>query len=57
MHQPDSMCEEAPVPRWGFFYFHNRKFIFEGVDIGLIAQLMFSMRFLVQWVATEKARA
>jgi lipid-A-disaccharide synthase-like uncharacterized protein len=27
------------------------------VGIGLIAQLMFSMRFLVQWIATEKARA
>jgi lipid-A-disaccharide synthase-like uncharacterized protein len=27
------------------------------VGIGLTAQLMFSMRFLVQWVATEKARA
>ena len=26
------------------------------VGIGLIAQLMFSMRFLVQWIATEKAR-
>ena len=25
--------------------------------IGLTAQLLFSMRFLVQWVATEKARA
>ena len=25
--------------------------------IGLIAQFMFSMRFIVQWVATEKARA
>ena len=27
------------------------------VGIGLTAQLMFSMRFLVQWIATEKARA
>ena len=27
------------------------------IGIGLIAQLLFSMRFLVQWVATEKARA
>jgi lipid-A-disaccharide synthase-like uncharacterized protein len=27
------------------------------IAIGLIAQLMFSMRFLVQWIATEKARA
>ena len=25
--------------------------------IGLLAQLLFSMRFLVQWIATEKARA
>lgn len=24
---------------------------------GLVAQLMFSMRFLVQWIATERARA
>ena len=27
------------------------------IGIGLIAQLLFSMRFIVQWVATEKARA
>jgi lipid-A-disaccharide synthase-like uncharacterized protein len=27
------------------------------IGIGLVAQLMFSMRFLVQWIATEKARA
>jgi lipid-A-disaccharide synthase-like uncharacterized protein len=27
------------------------------VGIGLAAQLLFSMRFLVQWIATEKARA
>ncbi len=27
------------------------------VGIGLVAQLMFSMRFLVQWLATERARA
>jgi lipid-A-disaccharide synthase-like uncharacterized protein len=27
------------------------------VGIGLSAQLLFSMRFLVQWIATEKARA
>ena len=27
------------------------------IGIGLFAQLLFSMRFLVQWVATEKARA
>ena len=27
------------------------------IAIGLIAQLLFSMRFLVQWIATEKARA
>jgi lipid-A-disaccharide synthase-like uncharacterized protein len=27
------------------------------IFIGLLAQLMFSMRFLVQWIATEKARA
>jgi lipid-A-disaccharide synthase-like uncharacterized protein len=27
------------------------------IAIGLAAQLLFSMRFLVQWVATEKARA
>src|SRR3972149_3401864 len=27
------------------------------IGIGLTAQLLFSMRFLVQWVATEKARA
>jgi lipid-A-disaccharide synthase-like uncharacterized protein len=26
------------------------------VGIGLSAQLLFSMRFLVQWIATEKAR-
>jgi lipid-A-disaccharide synthase-like uncharacterized protein len=25
--------------------------------LGLVAQLMFTMRFLVQWVATERARA
>jgi lipid-A-disaccharide synthase-like uncharacterized protein len=29
----------------------------ELVWIGFIAQFMFSMRFIVQWVATEKARA
>ncbi len=28
-----------------------------GSSIGLVAQLLFSMRFLVQWIATEKARA
>jgi lipid-A-disaccharide synthase-like uncharacterized protein len=27
------------------------------IGIGLFAQLMFSMRFLVQWIATERARA
>jgi lipid-A-disaccharide synthase-like uncharacterized protein len=27
------------------------------LGIGLVAQLLFSMRFLVQWVVTEKARA
>ena len=27
------------------------------IGIGLTAQLLFSMRFLVQWVATERARA
>jgi lipid-A-disaccharide synthase-like uncharacterized protein len=27
------------------------------ITVGLIAQAMFSMRFLVQWVATERARA
>ncbi len=27
------------------------------IGIGLTAQLLFSMRFLVQWVASEKARA
>jgi lipid-A-disaccharide synthase-like uncharacterized protein len=26
------------------------------ISIGLVAQLMFSMRFLIQWIATEKAR-
>jgi lipid-A-disaccharide synthase-like uncharacterized protein len=24
--------------------------------VGLVAQLMFSMRFLIQWIATERAR-
>ena len=27
------------------------------IGIGLVAQLLFSMRFLVQWIATERARA
>jgi len=27
------------------------------IFIGLTAQLLFSMRFIVQWIATEKARA
>lgn len=27
------------------------------VSVGLVAQLMFSARFLVQWIASEKARA
>lgn len=27
------------------------------VSIGLVAQLMFSARFLVQWIASEKARS
>ena len=27
------------------------------IAVGLFAQVMFSMRFLVQWVATERARA
>ena len=27
------------------------------LGIGLAAQLMFSMRFLIQWIATERARA
>jgi len=27
------------------------------IAIGLFAQFMFSLRFLVQWVATERARA
>jgi lipid-A-disaccharide synthase-like uncharacterized protein len=34
---------------------HDPDFIWVG--IGLMAQLLFSMRFLVQWIATEKARA
>ena len=27
------------------------------LGVGLFAQLMFSMRFLIQWIATERARA
>jgi lipid-A-disaccharide synthase-like uncharacterized protein len=27
------------------------------IGVGLVAQLMFSMRFLIQWIATERARA
>lgn len=27
------------------------------IGIGLFAQAMFSMRFLIQWIATERARA
>lgn len=27
------------------------------IAVGLLAQFMFSMRFVVQWLATEKARA
>ena len=27
------------------------------IAIGFVAQFMFSMRFIVQWLATEKARA
>ena len=27
------------------------------IGVGLTAQLLFSLRFLVQWVATERARA
>ena len=27
------------------------------ISIGMAAQLMFSMRFIVQWIATERARA
>lgn len=27
------------------------------LGVGLLAQLMFSMRFIVQWIASEKARA
>ena len=27
------------------------------IGIGMIAQLMFSMRFFIQWIATERARA
>ncbi|HXG77715.1 MAG TPA: lipid-A-disaccharide synthase N-terminal domain-containing protein [Methyloceanibacter sp.] len=27
------------------------------IGVGLLAQFMFSMRFLVQWIATERARA
>jgi lipid-A-disaccharide synthase-like uncharacterized protein len=26
------------------------------IGVGLTAQLLFSMRFLIQWLATEKAR-
>ncbi len=26
------------------------------IAVGLVAQLMFSMRFLIQWIATERAR-
>lgn len=26
------------------------------VGVGLLAQLMFSMRFLIQWIASEKSR-
>ena len=26
------------------------------LGLGLVAQLMFSMRFLIQWIATERAR-
>jgi lipid-A-disaccharide synthase-like uncharacterized protein len=27
------------------------------IGIGLIAQLLFSMRFFIQWIATERARS
>jgi lipid-A-disaccharide synthase-like uncharacterized protein len=27
------------------------------IAVGLVAQFMFSMRFIVQWIATERARA
>ncbi len=27
------------------------------IGVGLVAQLLFSMRFLIQWIATERARA
>jgi len=27
------------------------------IGVGLFAQTMFSMRFLIQWIATERARA
>jgi lipid-A-disaccharide synthase-like uncharacterized protein len=27
------------------------------ITVGLLAQALFSMRFIVQWIATEKARA
>ena len=27
------------------------------IAVGLLAQAMFSMRFLIQWIATERARA
>lgn len=36
------------VNSWGEFWW---------VVIGLIGQLMFSMRFIVQWISSERARA
>jgi hypothetical protein len=39
--RPDStsIFEEAPVPPWGFFYIHDKKFIFAGLfrAIGLLS--------------------
>jgi len=39
-------------------YFYN-VFVLKlswGVVVGLVGQLMFTMRFLVQWIASERAR-
>jgi lipid-A-disaccharide synthase-like uncharacterized protein len=43
----ETLFEIFKVDHWGEFWW---------VVVGLLGQLMFSMRFLVQWISSERAR-
>ena len=44
----------ARLVQW---WFHTPTTELVWIAVGLLAQIMFSMRFLIQWIATERARS